>query len=124
MYNLKTRMFIFEELRHKLHFLAFDLQPQEKYCIYTSIACIVYEGPTYERFGDSSLQADIGFSYSKEIFWILQYPTDIRACTLDQSMLRLSNTSRKSIFINLREFCAVVLNYIVASASLKTIQKD
>ena len=73
--------------------------------------------PSFEAWGDSSLDAGGGFSPDLLFWWFVAWPDNVRSCTL---MFRPNDepTSKEFVSINALEFVVIILNYAASKLAI------
>ena len=73
--------------------------------------------PTYQAWGDSSLNAGGGFSTELLFWWYVEWPEHVKAKTLKVRVKSKQNTD-ELISINALEFVVIILNYAACKLAL------
>ncbi len=103
---------------HSNSFLTHALNNPRIFRFYTPIAHMIERIPSYRSWGDASISAAGGYSSNLHFWWFLQWPKSITDFTIDKFMIPSHDKNGTLISINILEFVAIIINFIVADAKL------
>jgi hypothetical protein len=95
-------------MRQEIEFFQDKLQQYSGILWETPIAHVIPQLPTATAFGDSCLEGVGGYSIELGFWWHIDFPKEIKQCTL---LFKSDNKDGTLISINVIKFVTVVINY-------------
>jgi hypothetical protein len=102
---------ITKSMRQEIEFFREKLLPTSEICWESPIAHVIPRMPTFTTFDDSCLKGAGGYSLSLGFWWHLQFPEEVKLCTL---LHKRDKADGLLILINVLEFVTVIINYCAA----------
>ena len=123
MYISRDTMFIKVELYQELSFLSHALHNPRNFRFYTPMAHMVKRIPTYRSQGDATISSARDYLSNLHFWWYLQWPKCVTDYTIGNFIIPSHDKEGTLIFINLLEFVAIIINFIISGAKLLLSQR-